>query len=127
MYSSKLTLLDVYNKHYEIFEHDYLKEFPNEIHADEFNNYGSSQSPIVSEVSDDYGNKISEYPDSKHYVQMIERDTVGGLLNPAYEGKSIDYTGTDLWLQKRRSRYAAIEGGISLRLKVNGNTTLRIW
>ena len=125
MYSSKLTLLDVYNKHYEIFEHDYLKEFPNEIHADEFNNYGSSQSPIVSEVSDDYGSKISEYPDSKHYVQMIERDTVGGLLNPAYEGKSIDYTGTDLWLQKRRSRYAAIEGGISLRLKVNGNTTLQ--
>ena len=49
---------------------------------DEFNNYGSSQSPIVSEVSDDYGSKISEYPDSKHYVQMIERDTVGGLLNP---------------------------------------------
>ena len=33
MYSSKLTLLDVYNKHYEIFEHDYLKEFPNEIHV----------------------------------------------------------------------------------------------
>ena len=75
---------------------------------------------------DKYGNKITEYPKSALYVQTIERDVVGGLLNPAWE-TAIDYNGTDLWLQKRKSRLASLDTAITLRLKVNGNTTLQDW
>ena len=81
--------------------------------------------PTFSEASDKYGNKITEYPKSALYVQTIERDVVGGLLNPAWE-TAIDYNGTDLWLQKRKSRLASLDTAITLRLKVNGNTTLQI-
>lgn len=124
MYNSDLLLVDVFNKSYEHYEYKYLDDFDKQIHADEFNNYGSEQAPIASQAADQYGNKISDYPQSILHVQTIERDTQDGLFDPS-TGEPNDYRGTDLWLQKRRSRFTSLDAAISLRLKVPGNTTLQ--
>ena len=101
-----------------------MKEYSNNIHADEFNSYGSKKAPPISEVKDDFGNKITEYPKTTLYVQTTERDKVGGLLDPAFD-TDIDYSGLDIWLQQRRSRIVSLETNITLRIKVPGNTTLQ--
>ena len=44
MYSSDLLEVDIYNKKYTHHEFDYLKEYPNSVHVDEFNAYGSRKS-----------------------------------------------------------------------------------
>jgi len=124
MYSSKLFLLDVFNKDYKEFEYDYLKDFEKDIHVDKFNRYGSERGPAVSEMIDDYNKKISEYPDSVLYYQLIDRDTPDGPLNPAQTDPH-DYMGTDKWLQRRKSRFSSLNSAVSLRLKVPGNTTLQ--
>lgn len=124
MYSSDLLEVDIYNKKYTHHEYDYLKEYDKSIHADEFNSYGSKRSPPVSEAKDDFGNKISEYPKTTLYVQTTERNAVDGLLDPAFD-TDVDYTGTDIWLQKRRSRIVSLDTNITLRIKVPGNTTLQ--
>ena len=124
MYSSDLLEVDIYNKKYTHHEFDYLKEYPNSVHVDEFNAYGSRKAPPVSEARDDFGNKITEYPKTTLYVQTTERDKVGGLLDPAFDN-DIDYTGTDIWLQKRRSRVVSLETNITLNIKVSDNTTLQ--
>lgn len=124
MYNSDLLLVDVFNKSYKHYEYDYLKDFDNNIHVDEFNAYGSAQAPIASQAPDAYGNKISEYPQSVLLVQAIEREIEDGLFDPAY-GEPHDYRGTDMWLQKRKSRFASLNAAVSLRIKVPGNTTLQ--
>jgi len=124
MYASDLLLVDVFNKSYKHYEYSYLDDFDKNIHADEFNNYGSSQAPIASEAPDQYGNKISDYPKSILHVQSIERETIDGLFDPAH-GEPNDYRGTDLWLQKRKSRFSSLDAAISVRIKVPGNTTIQ--
>ena len=124
MYNSDLLLVDVFNKSYKHYEYKYLEDFDKQIHADEFNNYGSAKAPIASEAPDQYGNLISDYPQSILHVQTIERDTKDGLFDPS-TGEPNDYRGTDLWLQKRRSRFTSLDAAISLRIKVPGNTTLQ--
>ena len=124
MYNSDLLLVDVFNKSYKHYEYKYLEDFDKQIHADEFNNYGSEQAPIASKAPDQYGNLISDYPKSILHVQTIERETKDGLFDPS-TGEPNDYRGTDMWLQKRRSRFTSLEAAISLRIKVPGNTTIQ--
>ena len=45
MYSSDLLEVDIYNKKYTHHEFDYLKEYGNSIHTDEYNSYGSAKIP----------------------------------------------------------------------------------
>lgn len=125
MYNSDLLLVDVFNKSYKHYEYKYLDEFSKDIHVDEFNNYGSAQAPIASEATDQYGNLISDYPQSILHVQTIERDKVDGLFDPSHGGEPTNYAGTDLWLQKRRSRLTSLEAAISIRITVPGNTTIQ--
>jgi len=101
-----------------------LDDFDNNIHVDEFNAYGSSKAPIASQAIDDFGNKISDYPNAILHVQTIERETEEGLFDPAH-GEPVNYRGTDLWLQKRRSRFSSLDAAVSLRIKVPGNTTIQ--
>lgn len=124
MYNSDLLLVDVFNKSYKHYEYDYLKDFDNNIHVDEFNAYGSAKSPVASKAPDDYGKTISEYPQSILHVQTIERETPDGLFDPS-QGEPHDYRGTDLWLQKRKSRFSSLDAAVSLRIKVPGNTTIQ--
>lgn len=124
MYSSRLYLLDIFNKDYREYNYDYLQDFDRDVHVDQFNRYGSEKAPAVSEMIDDYNNKISEYPDSTVYLQTIDRDAPEGLFNPAFQEQH-DYMGTDKWLQRRKSRFASLNSAVSLRLRVHGNTTLQ--
>ena len=124
MYSSDLLEVDIYNKKYTHHEYDFLKDYNNNVHVDEFNAYGSQKAPTISEARDDFGNKITEYPKTALYVQTTERDKLGGLLDPAFDTQ-IDYDGKDIWLQKRRSRIVSLDTAITLQIKVPGNTTLQ--
>ena len=124
MYASDLLLVDVFNKSYKHYEYKYLDDFDNNIHVDEFNAYGSAKSPIASLATDEYGNKISDYPQSILHVQPIEREVEEGLFDPAH-GEPNNYRGTDLWLQRRRSRFSSLDAAVSLRIKVPGNTTIQ--
>ena len=123
MYSSKLYLLDIFNKDYKEYDYDYLQDFDRDIHVDQFNRYGSEKL-AVSEMIDDYNNTISEYPDSVVYLQTIDRDIPDGLLNPSHT-EPHDYMGTDRWLQRRKSRFASLNSAVSLRLQVPNNTFLQ--
>ena len=124
MYSSDLLEVDIYNKKYTHHEYDFLKDYNNNVHVDEFNAYGSQKAPTISEARDDFGNKITEYPKTALYVQTTEREKLGGLLDPAFDTQ-IDYDGKDIWLQKRRSRIVSLDTAITLQIKVPGNTTLQ--
>lgn len=124
MYSSDLLEVDIYNKKYTHHEFDYLRDYDKSIHVDEFNSYGSARAPTLSKAQDDFGNRITEYPKTTQYVQTTERDKVGGLFDPAFD-TDVDYSGIDIWLQKRRSRIVSLETNITLSIKVPGNTTLQ--
>lgn len=125
MYNSNLLLLDVYNKTYSHHEYKYIDEFENDIHVDEYNTYASQKKPVLSEALDDYGNTMSDYPDSVVHVQTIERLPEYGLFNPAFGGEPYQYTGTDKWLQRRRSRFTVLDNAISIRIKVPGSTAMQ--
>lgn len=124
MYGSKLFLLDLHNKHYDTFEYNYLDDFDEDVHVDKFNAYGSQNAPLASAANDDYGNRISDYPEAAYFVQTIERDVEGGLMNPAFDGQ-FDYTGTDEWLLERKGRMTALNSALTLNLEVPGNTVLQ--
>ena len=125
MYNSNLLMIDPYNKSYKHYDYKYLDEFDNDVHVDKFNAYGSQEAPVASEMKDDEGNTISDYPMSILHVQTVERDVVDeGLFNPAFNDPT-SYTGTDQWLQKRRSRFNTVEGTVSIRITVPGNTTIQ--
>ena len=77
-------------------------------------------------MKDDYDLTMGDYPDSVLHVQLIERNTVNGMYNPAWgEDSTFDYMGTDSWLQRRSSRIASLNSSIAVRLTVPGNTTLQ--
>lgn len=124
MYGSKLFLLDLFNKHYDTFEYNYFDQFEEDVHVDKHNAYGSSNAPLASAANDDYGNRLSDYPEASYFVQTIERDVEGGLINPAFN-EQFDYMGTDEWLLKRKGRVQALQSALTLNLEVPGNTTLQ--
>jgi len=124
MYASTLTMIDLVNKTAENFNYNYFDEFSKDKHVDEFNLYGSQNSPLASEAKDDYNNRLSDYDQSAIYMQAVDRDSPGGLFSARYEGQ-YDYTGTDNWLQRRRGRFTSIESALTLRIEVPGNTTLQ--
>ena len=126
MYGSRLILLDIFNKDYQEFDYNYLTEFDRDIHVDHYNIYGSQKAPVASTAIDDYGNTIGDYPDSVLHVQMIERNATNGLFNPCWGQRSqYDYMGTDLWLQRRKSRFASLDSALSLQITIPGNTTIQ--
>jgi len=125
MYGSQLYQIDLVNHTMKKYEYNYLEQFDDDIHVDEFNSYGSKQAPIISEALDDYSNKISDYQDSVIFIQTTDRDSEDGLFNDSFGGSPYNYNGNDLWIQRRKSRFTSLESGISLRLTVPGNTTLQ--
>jgi hypothetical protein len=117
LYGSKLTMIDLINKTTEIFETNYFDDFQKDVHLDQY--------PLASEALDDKNNKLSDYTETCIYMQSVDRDSPYGLFSPRHEG-FFDYTGTDQWLQRRRSRFTSLDAGIVLRIEVPGNTTLQV-
>ena len=109
MYASKMLEIDLFNKSYTTHDYDYIKNYEDDVHADEFNKSGSDIAPVLSEATDDYGNFLSEYPDSVFYVQTT--DTTNELFTPMHqEGKEtpFDTINTKQWLQRRKSIFAQL-------------------
>jgi len=126
MYASKMLEIDLYNKSYKTYDFDYVKSYKDDIHIDSFSKSGSSESPVLSEATDDYGLKLSEYPDSVFYVASVDR--TNELFTPMHqEGKETPYDtiNTHKWLQRRKSRFAQLASSLTLRVEVPGNTTLQ--
>lgn len=124
MYASNLLMIDLVNKTVENFNYNYFDDFQEDMHVDRYNNYGSQNSPLASESRDDYSNRLSDYDQSKIYMQAVDREAPNGLFSARHDGQ-YDYTGTDIWLQRRMGRFTAIESAITLRITVPGNTTLQ--
>lgn len=124
MYGSKLTMIDLVNKTKEDFEYNYFDDFQEDKHADAFNAYGSVNAPLASEARDDFQNRLSDYTESAIFMQAVDRDSPNGLFSARYEGQ-YDYTGTDIWLQRRKGRFSSLDSAITLRVEVPGNTTLQ--
>lgn len=123
MYGSSLTMIDLVNKTVETFPYNYLDDFANDKHVDEYNKYGSENAPLASAATDDFQNRISDYDQAITYMQAVDKDSPNGLFAARYTG-SYDYMGTDNWLQRRRGRFASLDSAITLRIQVPGNTTL---
>lgn len=124
MYASNLLMIDLVNKTVENFNYNYFDDFEEDKHVDAYNAYGSSNSPLASEAVDDYQYRLSDYDQSKIYMQAVDRDAPNGLFSARHDGQ-YDYTGTDIWLQRRNGRFTAMESAITLRITVPGNTTLQ--
>jgi hypothetical protein len=124
MYASKLTMIDLVNKTVENFEYNYFDDFQEDKHADAYNAYASQNSPLASEARDDFQNRLSDYSEAAVFMQAVDRDSPNGLFSARYEG-GYDYTGTDIWLQRRKGRFSSLDSAITLRVEVPGNTTLQ--
>jgi hypothetical protein len=126
MYASKMLEIDLYNKSYKTYDFDYVKSYKDDVHIDSFTKSGSSESPVLSEATDDYGLKLSEYPDSVFYVASVDR--TNELFTPMHqEGELTPYDtmNTHKWLQRRKSRFAQLSSSLTLRVEVPGNTSLQ--
>ena len=126
MMGSNYLEVDTYNKTSTPFTYNYAEDYQKQIHVDEHNGYGSQKSLPFSTARDDYGNTITEYPQTVQYLQYTQRNKPvedGGLLNPAYD-VDVDYNGHDVWLQRRRARKVSLDTAITMQLRVPGNTTI---
>jgi len=126
MLSSNYLEVDTFNKTFTKFAYDYAKDYEKQVHVDEHNGYGSKKAIPLSMARDDYGNRITEYPETSQYLQYTQRNkpaTDGGQLNPAYD-TDVDYNGHDIWLQRRMARNVSMDTAITLRLAVSGNTAV---
>ena len=124
MYGSNLLMIDLVNKTVENFNYNYFDDFAEDKHVDEFNLYSSQNAPLGSQATDDYGNRLSDYDQSKTYMQAVDREAPNGLYSARHDGQ-YDYSGTDIWLQRRMGRFSAIDSAITLRIEVPGNTSLQ--
>ena len=125
MYGSNLLMIDLVNKTVENHNYNYFDDFSEDKHVDEFNLYGSQNAPLGSQARDDYGNRLSDYDQSKTYMQAVDREAPNGLYSARHDGQ-YDYSGTDIWLQRRMGRFSAIDSAITLRIEVPGNTSLQV-
>jgi hypothetical protein len=124
MYGSNLIMIDLVNKTVENFNYNYFDDFKEDVHVDAYNRYASESAPLASEAKDDFDNRLSDYDQSTVYMQAVDRDSPNGLFSARHDGQ-FDYTGSDIWLQRRRGRFASLESAITLRIEVPGNTTLQ--
>ena len=124
MYASNLLMIDLVNKTVENFNYNYFDDFNEDKHVDEYNQYGSQNAPLGSQAKDDFGNRLSDYDQSKIYMQAVDRESPNGLYSARHDGQ-YDYVGTDIWLQRRMGRFSAMQSAITLRVEVPGNTSLQ--
>jgi len=126
MYASKLLEVDLFNKSYKTYDYDYVKKYTDDVHIDSFTKSGSTQAPVLSEATDDFGFKLSEYPDSVFFVQTT--DKTNELFTPMHqEGTETPYDTINVhqWLQRRKSRFAQLASALTLRVEVPGNTSIQ--
>ena len=126
MYASKLLEVDLFNKSYKTYDYDYVKKYTDDVHIDRFTKSGSAQAPVLSEATDDFGFKLSEYPDSVFFVQTT--DKTNELFTPMHqEGTETPYDTINVhqWLQRRKSRFAQLASALTLRVEVPGNTSIQ--
>lgn len=126
MYASKMLEIDLYNKSHKTYDYDYVESYNDDVHIDSYTKSGSEEAPVLSQATDDYGLKLSEYPDSVFYVQSVDR--TNELFTPMHqEGTETPYDtiNTHKWLQRRKSRFAQLASSLTLRVEVPGNTSLQ--
>ena len=128
MYASKLLELDFYNKKWEYKNFSYTDNFPLDVHVDKHTKSGSANAPIISEVTDRFGNKLSDYPDSVLYVQSVDKLPDNPKLTPMHEKDGANpfrQINTSEWLQRRKSRFAALDSAVTVHCEVPGNTVIQ--
>lgn len=125
MYGGTLTLIDLFNKDVQNYTYNYLDDFSERIHVDKWARYGSQNAPLASAAQNEEYKRISDYPMSVLHIQTTDRDTIGGLVNAAFD-ETFDYNGVDQWLLKRKSTFAALNSALTIRVEVPGNPALQV-
>lgn len=124
-YGSSLVSIDLFNKTVKNYTYNYINDYDNTVHADQYNAYGSERSPVLSLAKDEDNNRLSEYPDAVRFIQTTDRHVPDGLFNSLFD-RRYDYNGIDRWIMRRRSKFASLDASIKMRIAVPGNTVLQV-
>jgi hypothetical protein len=123
MYSSRMTLANLFTHEVQQIDYNYLDDFQYDTHVDS-NRASQRPYPLVSNSRDDYGLRISDYPDSVLHTTSYETDE-GNMLSKAYQ-TGVEHNNVNNWLLRRKSRFQQFKNGVVLRVDVPGNTTLQV-
>ena len=123
IYSSELIVHDIISKSYQNHTYNYIANFDNERHIDQFGKFKKAY-PLVNTLSlTKDGKNVSSFP-SKQYLQP----TVGFDTDESYEDNFNQYSFTSNRspnvVQSRASQLAMLESGLQLNINVIGNTTV---
>ena len=123
IYSSELIVHDIISKSYQNHTYNYIANFDNERHIDQFGKFKKAY-PLVNTLSlTKDGKNVSSFP-SKQYLQP----TVGFDTDESYEDNFNQYSFTSNRspnvVQSRGSQLAMLESGLQLNINVIGNTTV---
>ena len=121
IYSSELIVHDIISKSYQNHTYNYITNFDNERHIDQFGKFEKAY-PLVNTLSlTKDGKNISSFP-SKQYLQP----TVGYDTDESYQDDSSQYSFTanrsPNVVQSRGSQMAMLKSGLQLNIDVIGNT-----
>ena len=123
IYSSELIVHDIISKGYQKHTYNYIANFDNERHIDQFGKFKKAY-PLVNTLSlTKDGKNVSSFP-SRQYLQP----TVGFDTDESYEDNFNQYSFTSNRspnvVQSRGSQLAMLESGLQLNINVIGNTTV---
>jgi len=124
MFCSSLTVHDIFNKQVNKFEFNYMTDSYNVRNS---TNQGNGNSgPIVSMIPiDPYGNKITDFPDSKQYLHS----TSSAFIHNEGTDSSPEYSYTDnnalSWMMENRSREMELDY-FTLDIMMYGDTNLMV-
>jgi len=121
IYSSELIVHDIISKSYKTHTYNYINNFDNERHIDQFGKNKKAY-PLVNTLSlTKDGKNVSSFP-SKQYLQP----TVGYTDDESYQDDFYQYSFTanrsSNVVQSRGSQMAMLESALQLSLDVVGNT-----
>ena len=115
MLSSILTVYNIFEKSYEVYDYDYFRDF--DTHSRTGENPIYLESPI-----DDEENTISTFPDANINLHPTSKS---GQSDKRYSGSFSDNQ-SETWLLKRRSKILEHSMGKSIQVMIHGRTDLAV-
>ena len=125
-YGSKLIVHDIFNKNYQEFEYNMLKNFDNEHHIEYYNT--GRETPIYnSTMVDEENRSVSDFP-ARTFVTptSLKDDTVytDATHHTSENNHPFAAQKSHAWLQRRNSQMRQLETGFLINTLVLGNTVI---
>ena len=126
MLGSKIIVHDIYNKNYKSTEYKYFDDF-NKFPRVNYENK-TSDNPIYNEVViDDKDNTVGNFSNAR--IHLHPTSTTTDYLDAQHydtSSKTYPYTSNKIqdWLLHRQAKFVELTSGNSIKLYINGNTTV---